>query len=75
MGGCKKLMLFFGGFVCFWARGLETLLLFLYVTEVAGRIDVWDIPWPLAAECNMITNKRTKSPRQPAGRPGPLEHW
>jgi len=43
MGGCKKLMLFFGG-VCFcWGRGLATLLLFLYVTEEAGRKCVQDI--------------------------------
>jgi hypothetical protein len=46
--------LFFGG------RGLTTLLLFLYVTEEAGRICVRDMPWPLAAECNMITNKQTR---------------
>jgi len=43
MGGCKKLMLFFGGFFCLWGRGLATLLLFLYVTEEAGRKYVWDI--------------------------------
>jgi hypothetical protein len=36
-----------------------TLLLFLYVTEEAGGIYVWDMPWPLTAECNMITNKQT----------------
>jgi len=52
-------MLFFGGFL-FWGRGLATLLLFLYVTEEAGRKYVRDMPWPLAAECNMITNKQTK---------------
>jgi len=40
-------------------RGLATLLLFLYVTEEAGRIYVRDMPWPPAAECNMITNKQT----------------
>jgi len=50
-------MLFFGGFFLFWSRGPATLLLFLYVTEEAGRICVRDMPWPLAAECNMITNK------------------
>jgi hypothetical protein len=49
----------FGGFFCLWGRGLVTLLLFLYVTEEVGRIYVWDMPWPLAAECNMITNKQT----------------
>jgi len=36
-----------------------TLLLFLYVTEEAGRKYVRDMPWPPAAECNMITNKQT----------------
>jgi hypothetical protein len=43
----------------FWVRGLATLLLFLYVTEEAGRKYVRDMPWPPAAECNMITNKQT----------------
>ena len=63
MGGCKSLMLFFGGsfffffFLCF---GLATLLLFLYVTEEAGRKYVRDMPWPPAAECNMITNETNK---------------
>jgi len=33
------------------------LLLFLYVTEEAGRKYVRDMPWPPAAECNMITKK------------------
>jgi len=42
-------------------RGLATLLLFLYVTEEAGRKYVLDMPWPPAAECNMITNKQTGS--------------
>jgi len=37
------------------------LLLFLYVTEEAGRKYVRDMPWPPAAECNMITNKQTNS--------------
>jgi len=60
MGGCKRLMLFFGGFFCQRGRGLATLLLFLYVTEEAGRKYVRDMPWPPAAECNMITNKQTK---------------
>jgi len=31
-----------------------------YVTEEAGRKYVRDMPWPPAAECNMITNKQTK---------------
>ena len=35
------------------------MLLFLYVTEEAGRKYVRDMPWPPAAECNMITNKQT----------------
>jgi len=43
----------------FWGRGLATLLLFLYVTEEAGRKYVRDMPWPPVAECNMITNKQT----------------
>jgi len=50
-----------GGFFCLGGRGLATLLLFLYVTEEAGRKYVLDMPWPPAAECNMITNKQTKS--------------
>jgi len=65
MGGCKKLMLFFGGFFCFGRRGLATLLLFLYVTEEVGRKCVLDMPWPPAAECNMITNKQTNLPTMP----------
>ena len=61
-GGVYKLMLFFGGFSFVRrGRGLATLLLFLYVTEEAGRECVRDMPWPLAAECNMITNKQTKA--------------
>jgi len=42
-------------------RGLATLLLFLYVMKEAGRKYVRDMPWPLAAECNMITNKQTNN--------------
>jgi len=38
------------------------LLLFLYVTKEAGRKYVRDMPWPPAAECNMITNKQTQTP-------------
>jgi len=38
-------------------KGLVTLLLFLYVTGEAGRKYVRYMPWPQAAECNMITNK------------------
>ena len=38
------------------------MLLFLYVTEEAGRKCVRDMPWPPAAECNMITNKQTIVP-------------
>jgi hypothetical protein len=53
-------MLFFGRFsFVLRGRGLATLLLFLYVTEEARRKCVQDMPWPLAAECNMITNKQT----------------
>jgi hypothetical protein len=51
--------MFFGSFCCFWGRGLVIMLLFLYVTEEAGRKYVRDMPWPPAAECNMITNKQT----------------
>jgi len=51
-----------------WGRGLATLLSFLYVTEEAGRKYVWDMPWPPAAECNMITN----IPKIPDCPPGPL---
>jgi len=43
----------------FWGTGLATLLLLLYVTEEAGSKYVRDMPWPLAAEFNMITNKHT----------------
>jgi len=60
MGGCKSLMLFLAVFCSFWGRGLATLLLFLYVMEEAGRKYVRDMPWPPAAECNMITNKQTR---------------
>jgi len=55
-------MLFFGGFS--FVRGEEDLRLcfcFFYVMEEAGRKYVWDMPWPPAAECNMITNKQTVS--------------
>jgi len=45
-------------------RGLATLLLFLYVTEEAGRKRVRDMPRPPAAECNMITNKQTNKAGQ-----------
>jgi hypothetical protein len=27
--------------------------------EEVGRKGAWDMPWPLSAECNMITNKQT----------------
>jgi len=59
MGECKKLMLFLAVSFVQWGRRLATLLLFLYVTEEAGRKYVRDMPWPPAAECNMITNKQT----------------
>jgi len=58
MGGCRKLMLFLAVSFVKRGRGLATLLLFLYVTEEAGRKYVRDMPWPPAAECNMITNKQ-----------------
>jgi hypothetical protein len=44
--------------------GLATLLLFLYVTDEERRKYVWDMPWPLAAECNMITNKQKTDVRR-----------
>jgi len=44
------------------------LLLFLYVTEEAGRKYVRDMPWPPAAECNMITNKQAHHSRSLADR-------
>jgi len=59
MGGCTKFDVVFGGFSFVWGRGLATLLLFLYVMKEAGRKCVLDMPWPPAAECNMITNKET----------------
>jgi len=59
-------MLFCGSFSFVkWGRGLATLLLFLYVTEEVGRKCVWDMPWPLAAECIMITNKQTPRKNNP----------
>ena len=60
-----KVDVVFWWFLLFWGRGLATLLLFLYVTEEAGRIYVLDMPWPPAAECNMITNKQTLQPHVP----------
>jgi len=45
-------------FVRGW-MGLATLLLFPYVTGEAGRKYDRYMPWPQAAECNMITNKQT----------------
>ena len=59
-GGVNSLMFSFcWQFLLLWGRGLATLLLFLYVTEEAGRKCVWDMPWPPVAECNMITNKQS----------------
>jgi len=40
-------------------RGSRLCFLFLYVTGEAGRKYVRYMPLPLAAECNMITNKQT----------------
>jgi len=54
-------MLFLAVSFVFWGRGPATLLLFFYVTEEAGRKYVWDMAWPPAAECNMITNKQTNA--------------
>jgi len=44
---------------CFWERWLTTFHLFLYITGEERRKYVWYMPWPQAAECNMITNKQT----------------
>jgi len=57
-GVCVKVgvfwQFFFGG-----GSRLATLLLFPCVTREAGRKYVRYISWPLAAECNLITNKQT----------------
>jgi hypothetical protein len=37
----------------------QLCFLFLCVTGDTGRKHVTYMPWPLAAECNMITNKQT----------------
>jgi len=50
---------FFGSYLLFWGRGLTTLRLFLYATKEAGRKFVWNMPWPPAAKCNMISNEET----------------
>jgi len=60
MGGVKVDVFLAVSFV-FGRRRLATLLLFLYVTKEAGRKCVRDMPWPPAAECNMITNKQTNN--------------
>jgi len=57
-------MLFLAVLFVVGRRGLVTLLLFLYVTEEAGRKCVRYMPWPQAAECNMITNKQTNIPNR-----------
>jgi len=61
MGGCKKLMLFLcGGFS--FVRGKRTRD-FAFVSLCYGRsgeeMCTGYMPWPPAAECNMITNKQT----------------
>jgi len=40
-------------------RGLQLCYCFFYVTGEVGRKYVRYMPWPQAAECNMITNKQT----------------
>jgi len=60
-GGVEKLMLFFGGFDCFGEEDLRLCFCLFYVPKERGKICVRDMPWPLAAECNMITNKHTNS--------------
>jgi len=53
-------MLFFGGFVCFWGERTRD---FAFVSLCYGRsgeeMCTGYMPWPPAAECNMITNKQT----------------
>jgi len=53
-------MLFFGGFFCFREKRTRD---FAFVSLCYGRsgeeICMGDMPWPPAAECNMITNKQT----------------
>jgi len=53
--------MFFGGFFFLFLGDEDSRLCFcfFYVTEEAGRKYVRDMPWPPAAECNMITNKQT----------------
>jgi hypothetical protein len=60
MGGCKKLMLFFGGFLLLWGKRIRD---FAFVSLCYGRsgeeMCTGYMPWPPAAECNIITNKQT----------------
>jgi len=53
-------MLFFGGFVCCWGERTHD---FAFVSLCYGRsreeMCRGYMPWPPAAECNMITNKQT----------------
>jgi len=54
-------MLFFGGFVCCWGERTRD---FAFVSLCYGRsgeeMCTGNMPWPPAAECNMITNKQTE---------------
>jgi len=53
-------MLFLADFVCFWEkRTCNFAFVFFLIMEEAGRKCVRYMPWPQAAECNMITNKQT----------------
>jgi hypothetical protein len=53
--------LFGGFFVCLEKRTCDFAFV-SYVTGEAGRKCVRYMPWPQAAECNMITNKQAPAP-------------
>jgi hypothetical protein len=59
MGGRKKFAVVFWRFLLFLEKRTCNFAFVSYVTEEVGRKYVQDMPWPLAAECNMITNKQT----------------
>jgi len=45
-------------FLLFWGKRTRDFAFVSYVTKEAGRKCVRYMPWPPAAECNMITNKQ-----------------
>jgi len=62
MGGCKSLMLFFGGFLLLLGkRTCDFAFVSLRYGRSGEEICRGYMPWPPAAECNMITNKQTSS--------------